>query len=340
MRVDRPIRLVAGMALLLAAGGQWPAPDARGIAMAETNAAEPKVGRPVRVVSISFQNKTLDEIKAVVDQEGTRGADLIALPETCRGTGMETIGGPTVTAMAALARKHHTYVVCPLYRQKGKKRYNSAILLDRQGKVVCIYDKIYPYWPEFDLYPPCEVGKDAPVYQADFGRVGFAICFDANFPDVWKRLADQGAELVIWPSAYSAGTTLQAHALTNHFYVVTATGTRDCLVYDITGEQLLYEKREGMNVSRITLDLDRRVYHENYNIEKRDRLLREHTDDVVQEKFLDREQWFVLKAKRPGVSAQALAKEYGLEELRDYVERSRQGIDRRRGYRLREKVRP
>jgi hypothetical protein len=44
------------------------------------------------------------------------------------------------------------------------------------------------------------------------------------------------------------------------------------------------------------------------------------------------EQWFVLKAKRPGVSARALARQYGLEELRHYIERSRVAIDKLRGW--------
>jgi len=290
-----------------------------------------KIGRPVRVVSISFGSKTLAEITALVDREGAKGADLIALPETCRGSEMETLDGPTVTAMAALARKHHTYVVCPIYRKEGRKRLNTAVLLDRQGKVAMLYDKVYPYWSEFDLKPACSVGREAPVYQADFGRLGVAICFDANFTEVWKRLADQGAELVIWPSAYSAGTTLQAHALLYHFTIVTCTLTSDCIVYDITGKETLYEKGDGLNVSRVTVDLDRRIFHQNFNMEKRDRLLKEHPDDVEQEQFLDREQWFVLKAKRPGASAQALAREYGLEELRDYIERSRRSIDEMRG---------
>ena len=62
------------------------------------------------------------------------------------------------------------------------------------------------------LTPPVQVGREVPVYQADFGRVGMAICFDVNFPAVWQRLADAGAELVLWPSAYSAGSSLQEEA--------------------------------------------------------------------------------------------------------------------------------
>ena len=299
--------------------------------------AEP-AGRRVRVVSISFSGKSLEEIAEVVDEEGSRGADIIALPETWRGNNSETLDGPTIRTMSALARKHRTYIVCPIDRKEGDKRLNSAVLIDRSGEVACIYDKVYPYWSEFDLKPPVDVGVEAPVYETDFGRVGMAICFDSNFPEVWKRMADQGAELVIWPSAYSAGTTLQAHALANHLYVVTSTGKRDCIVYDITGEEILYEQSDDINVSRVTLDLDRGIYHEDFNMPKLKKLLDERGGDVMLEKQMRREAWFVLKAKRPGVSARELARQYGLEELRDYIDRSRRDIDKMRGWTFAEKV--
>lgn len=299
------------------------------------------IGRRVRISSISFTGKGLEEVVDLIDQEGAEGVDLIALPETWRGQhagSAETLDGPTIRALAALARRYRTYIVCPLDRQDGSRRLNSAVLLDRAGNIACVYDKVYPYWSEFDLTPPVEVGQDAPVYQADFGRVGMAICFDANFPEVWKRLADEGAELVIWPSAYSAGTTLQAHALIHHLYIVTATQTRDCIVYDITGQEIWYERSDDVNISRVTLDLDRGIYHENFNMDKLARLLREHGQDIEVEQHLQREQWIILRARRPGVSARALAREYGLEELRDYVNRSRREIDRLRGYEFADKV--
>lgn len=294
---------------------------------------EHKVGRPVRVVSLSFNGKSVAEVAVVVDREGGKGVDLMILPETWRGQtdNPESLDGPIVTTMAALAKKHNTWLVCPIDRRDGNRRLNTAVLIDRGGKIAGTYDKVYPYWSEYDLKPPVVPGREAKVFQTDFGRVALAICFDVNFPDVWQQFADQGAELVVWPSAYSAGTSLQAHALNHHFYIVTSTLTRDCLVYDITGEELLYEKSNDLNVSRITLDLDRGVYHQNFNIEKRDKLLEEHGQAVKQVKWLDREQWFVLQATAPGASARALAKQYGLEELRDYLSRSRREIDQRRG---------
>ncbi len=297
-------------------------------------AAWERIGRPVRVLSLSFQGKSLEVIRDLVDTEAAKGVDLVVLPETWRGQKddtRETLDGPTITAMSALARKHRAYIVSPIDRKEGEHRVNSAVLIDRNGKVVVVYDKVFPYWSEFDHKKKVEPGFAAPVYQADFGRIGFAICFDVNFPEVWKSLAAQGAELVVWPSAYSAGTTLQAHALNHHFYIVTSTWTRDCIVYDITGEEMLYQKSKDVNITRVTLDLDRGIYHQNFNIPKRDKLLAEHGEEVTQEQWLDREQWFVLRARRPGVSARELAKRYGMEELRDYVDRSRREIDRMRG---------
>jgi predicted amidohydrolase len=295
-----------------------------------------QIGRPVRITSISFPNgRTLQEIAGIVDREAGAGSDLVLLPETWLGQGdhePEPLDGPAITTMAALAKKHHCYVVCPIDRIDGARRLNTSVLIDRAGQVAGLYNKVYPYWSEFDVRPPVEVGDEVPVFQVDFGRLGLAICFDANFPEVWKRLADQGAELVAWSSAYSAGTTLQAHALVHHYTIVTSTQTSDCIVYDITGQEILYEKADGLNVTHLTLDLDRGIYHENFNLEKRDRLLQEHAGEVIQEQWLEREQWFVLRAGRPGVSARALARAYGLEELRDYIARSRREIDRMRGW--------
>jgi hypothetical protein len=297
--------------------------------------ARPAIGRLARVVSLSFgQGKSLEDVTNLINTAVTKRCDVIALPETWRGQGkgtQETLDGPTIRRMAELARAHHTYIVCPLDRRDGERRYNTAVLLDRRGQVAGYYDKAYPYWSEFDLDPAVQPGRDIPVFETDFGRLGLAICFDVNFPEVWQRLADQGAELVIWSSAYSAGTTLQAFALMHHYYIITSTLVCDCLAYDITGQLLHYRHSPGINVSRLVLDLDRGIYHENFNISKLGHLLSEHHGEVAKERLLAREQWFVLKARKPGVSARSLAREYGMEELRDYINRSRVEIDAKRG---------
>jgi predicted amidohydrolase len=296
---------------------------------------QPGVGKPVRVVSLSFKKATLEAVAGIVDAEGAKGADLVSLPEAWRGPDVvETLSGPTITTLSQLARKHRCYVVCPIYRPADGHRLNSSVLIDRTGAVVAVYDKVFPYWNEFDLAPPALPGQgDVEVYDADFGRIGFAICYDAKFPEVFQRLRDKGAELVVWASAYSGFTELQAFALLHHYYIVTSTLTGDSIAYDITGALLLDERGPGdVTVSRFTLDMDRTIYHYNFNLDKRAQLLAAHALDVGVDVDMPREEWFVLKARRPGVSARRLGREYGLEELRAYQDRSRIGIDVRRGF--------
>lgn len=308
--------------------------------MTESAIAPGHVGRPVRAVSIGFTpGPSLEQIAGLVDKEGARGADLIALPETFRGQNdktQETLDGPTVSALAALAEKHRTYIVVPIDRKDGDRRLNSAVILDRRGRIAGVYDKLYPFWvDEFTRRPPVQPGQTVTVISTDFGRLGVAICFDVNWAPLWQRLSDFGAELVIWPSAYSAGRTLQARAIDFSYYVMSATWVPDCLVFDIDGEQLAYEKANSgeFNITRFTFDLDRCIFHQDLNLPARlAKLLQERGDDVVREKWLPMEGCFVLKAKRPGVSARALARQYGLEERRPYLNRSRSEVDRARGW--------
>jgi predicted amidohydrolase len=302
--------------------------------------APPRTGRPVRAVSIGFKpGLELERIAELVDQEGARGADLIVLPETCRGQSdrsQESLDGPTVSAMARLASKHRSYVVCPIDRRDKERRLNSAVLIDRRGQVAAVYDKLFPYYEEFGKRPGVQPGQAVTVAETDFGRVGLAICFDVNWAPLWQRLSDMGAELVIWPSAYSAGRSLQARAIDFNYAVMSATWTPDCRVYDIDGEELVHDhdnQSNGLNITRYTFDLDRCVFHQDINLPtKLENLLKDHGEDVVREKWLPAEGWFVLKAKRPGPSARELAQRYGMEERRAYLNRSHCEIDERRGW--------
>jgi predicted amidohydrolase len=326
--------------------GTFVSPEAAGTAFTQENASargndgSPKIGRLVRAVSIGFTpGPSLEQIAGLVDKEGARGTDLIVLPETFRGQdekSQETLDGPTVSALAHLAEKHRTYIVVPIDRKDGARRLNSSVALDRRGKIVGVYDKLYPFWvDEFTRRPPVQPGQEVTVISTDFGRLGLAICFDVNWAPLWQRLSDYGAEVVAWSSAYSAGRTLQARAIDFSYYIMSATWVPDCLVFDIDGTQLLYDKANSgnFNVTQFTFDLDRCIFHQDLNLPDRlAKLLKEHGEDVVQEKWLPMEGCFVLKAKRPGVSARALARQYGLEERRPYLNRSRSKVDEARGW--------
>jgi predicted amidohydrolase len=315
----------------------------------------PVKGRPVRIVSFCFPDdgsKELEEIEPLVEAEAMKGTDIICLPEVFLGLYVvESATGRVITHMAEIAKKYKTYIVVPIALQDGEHQYNSAVLIDREGKVLGAYNKVYDLWALPNIYEleefknyrekAAEPGRYVKVFETDFGRIGFAICFDVNFPEVWQILDDLGAELVIWPSAYSAGSSLRAHAINHHYYIVTSTGySRHCQVYDITGNRLLSERGEDILISRVTLDLDRGIYHNNWNLgpEKLDKLLAERGDAIEVERWLRDEGWFVLRAKKEGVSARKLAADYGLEELRDYIRRARRLNNELRGTKIEGKL--
>ena len=86
------------------------------------------IGRPVRVLSLSFRDKPLEAVGAIVDREAAKGVDIVVLPETWRGQKddtMESLDGPTTRAMSALARKHRTYIVSPIDRIDGERQRRS-----------------------------------------------------------------------------------------------------------------------------------------------------------------------------------------------------------------------
>jgi len=305
----------------------------------QTSAAQ--IGRPVRVVSIAQYKKSVKEMAEIVDREAAAGADLIVLPETWPGLGkLFTLEDPPITTLAALAKKHNTYIISPVDRKDGETIYNSAVLLDRQGNVAGIYNKVFPVLPdppgrggEFKASVNGKPGRDVPVFETDFGRIGMAICFDAQFPEVWQRLADNDAEMVLFSSMYSSGQSLGAYAMLHHYYVVSSIRGGECQAYDITGEKLLDEKK---GVSRITLDFDRRIFHNNdsYNYGgKREKLLKENPGVVV-DKWMAREDWHVLKATKPGIDLPALIEKYDIQELSTYLNKQREQADRMRGYRF------
>jgi hypothetical protein len=61
------------------------------------------------------------------------------------------------------------------------------------------------------------------VFDCDFGRVGIQICFDLMYTDGWQALADQGAEIVVLPSANPDVIHPAAYAMQHEYYVVSAT---------------------------------------------------------------------------------------------------------------------
>jgi hypothetical protein len=183
-----------------------------------------------------------------------------------------------------------------------------------------IYRKVFVYWGE-GLNVSDEGVK---VFDTDFGRIALLTCFDANFDELWQQAERKGAEIVFWPSAYGGGRVLNGYALIHNYYIV-AVGAGNMI--DLTGQTIDSGERPRSQQSIATLDLDRTLVHTNFNEEKVSRLLREHSDEVEQERFFAMESWYLLRATRPGVRVRDLCKQYGIEPLREYRHSSREQIN-------------
>ena len=142
------------------------------------------------------------------------------------------------------AKKQKCYIICPTITKKDGHFYNSAILINREGKTQGVFHKVHPVSTEIISGQYYKKSKGvtpgpikAPVYETDFGRVGMQICFDANWTESWKSLSTDGAELVGFPSQGPFTYTLRNHAWMNQYAIVSATG-EDAQIVDKTGDSL------------------------------------------------------------------------------------------------------
>ncbi len=117
--------------------------------------------------------------------------------------------GPTTRLMQDLARKHQMVLVVPLYEEDlTGVYYNTAAVIDADGSYLGKFRKIHiphcnpGFWEKF-YFRPGNLGY--PVFDTAVGKVGVYICYDRHFPEGWRELGLNGAEIVFNPSATVAG---------------------------------------------------------------------------------------------------------------------------------------
>ena len=285
-------------------------------------------GRQVKVaaICIGFGGDREEKVAlalAHLETAGQQHVDIACLPEEFAGINGEPIPGPTVNAVAALAKKYSMYVICPIREQAGSEQYNTAVLLDREGHVAGQYRKVFVFWGE-DVLPSRDGVK---AFDTDFGRISILTCFDLNFPELWQQADLLDVDIVFWPSAYTGGSPLNAMATLYHYYVVPVGAGN---IIDATGQTLekVEQPRAGQYIA--TVDLDRTFIHQDFTQEKVEKLLREHKDEVEQETFSGSKAWSLLRSLKPGIRVRDLCTQYKIETLRQYQHRSRQQINEAR----------
>lgn len=177
-----------------------------------------------------------------------RGLDLAILPETTatpvNGPASDRafpLKGKIQDTFSALARKHQCYIVMGmdmLEEGPGGPLYsNVAVLFDRQGAVAGIYRKVHPVAVAgtSELESGITPGRDYPVFDCDFGKLGIQICWDIQFAEGWDALARAGAEIVVWPTASPATVLPTMRASAHRYYVVSSPWRDNATIYEPTG---------------------------------------------------------------------------------------------------------
>lgn len=221
---------------------RWTADGAvsfRNPSLAEAQETPP---RKVKVVTTRIpvpRNATLQDnlrsMAEVLDKAGRENPDAILLTEFfpergVKGTARdrsEPIPGPATDVLSRKAREYNCYVIAGVLELDGGKTYDTAVLIDRAGRIAGKYRKTH--LPLAEIEDGETPGNEYPVFETDFGRIGILICWDFVFPETFRIMRLKGAEIVFLPTAGDPGarhwdTITRARALDNGLYLVASVG--------------------------------------------------------------------------------------------------------------------
>jgi predicted amidohydrolase len=193
---------------------------------------------------------SLNEVQQRVREAAKNDAKLICLPENFAFLGDEREKLKKSAEISALVEKRLPKLAKELGvtingggypAQAGNgKIYNRSIVVNPEGQIVATYDKIHLFdvdiseeetWRESDTV---QAGKrEAVVYKSEnLPAIGLSICYDLRFPELYRKMAEHGAEILTVPSAFTRPTgeahwepLLRARAIENSSFVIAAAQT-------------------------------------------------------------------------------------------------------------------
>jgi len=211
---------------------------------------QPPPARWVRIGTVSLHPQhAADNLEAwlgALDRAAVDKPDIVCLGEELLIEGnSRPYSGPSTERLGERARKYGMYIVAGLTERDGAVDYNTAVLIDRHGRVAGRYRKVH--LPREEVEGGLTPGGAYPVFDTDFGRIGMMICWDAEYVDAAKAMALQGAEILFVPAAGGYMTLLKARALENHLYVVSSGYGFESAIIDPTGSVLFSTMDSGVS---------------------------------------------------------------------------------------------
>ncbi|RGE46476.1 carbon-nitrogen hydrolase family protein [Comamonas testosteroni] len=204
----------------------------------------------LQMISGTQVSANLNEARRLMEQAAALGAELVVLPEYFCAMGKrdsdklaycEAYGqGPIQECMARAARELRLWVVAgtlPLQADDAQHVFNSSLVYSPDGECVARYDKIHlfhydngrEHYAESDVVQAGQqpVVCDVRARNGETWRLGLSVCYDLRFPELYRMLSAQGADLLLVPSAFTYTTgqahwevLLRARAIENQAYVL------------------------------------------------------------------------------------------------------------------------
>jgi predicted amidohydrolase len=156
----------------------------------------------------------LDRIAALVAEARGRGVRLLALPEAALGGYVSDLGGsappppalrvdgPEIRSLVRMAGEDMV-VVAGFCEDADPQRYNSAVAVGG-GEVLSVHRKVHQPLGEGSTYA---AGSGFAAFDTPVGRIGMLICYDKAFPEASRTMALDGAEVLVFISAWPAAAT-------------------------------------------------------------------------------------------------------------------------------------
>jgi predicted amidohydrolase len=198
----------------------------------------------VQTCSTEDRDANLAQAERLVRGAAADGATFIALPENVSFLRIATKenfpepveGGRTVGFFSKLAAELKVAILIGSFQQHSphpSKVYNTSVLIGPSGEIVQKYEKIHLFdidipgvmtLRESDTITPGAEPVTARLYDTTFG---LTICYDLRFPELYRRLLDQGAEVLCVPAAFTLMTgkdhwevLLRARAIENQCWLL------------------------------------------------------------------------------------------------------------------------
>ena len=157
----------------------------------------------------------------------------LAGPFDVHGSGRlaQAIQGPLVQQFQDLAASSQTWIhMGSIAEREAGLTYNTSVLINAQGKVLCTYRKLHLFGFEGGELEVMTSGVKLVVADTLVGRAGLATCYDLRFPEQFRDLVDLGATAFVLASGWPAEriehwrVLLKARAIENQAWMIACNG--------------------------------------------------------------------------------------------------------------------